>query len=379
MNRRRLLVLVPTAVLFVLGCNLNPATTAPRIDLSEVSLSGQRDVLYWGDSMTVSAAPSQGMSFLWRIDGSSVSGATSASVTVGSTLSKGAHQIDLIVTKEGVSKTIGCNFSVEQVPLSELVSEVSETEIMRTTADLVNFGTRFVGTEGNIAAATYLHDRLSDLPNVVVAYHSTQFRNVIGTLPSGNPDSDIVYMVGAHYDSTSNTPGIAPGATDNASGVAIVLEFARVMSRYTFEHPVVFGFWNDEEGTGGGSKEYADEAYSNSVKIGLYLNLDSSSYDPNNSFVLDIMHDPNSKWASDLMTANNSLYDFGLSLTYNVHNCSSDYVHFRDHGYAWLMTHEPTHGPAHTADDTLDKISAAYAARNGRLCLSVLAELAGGN
>jgi len=41
------------------------------------------------------------------------------------------------------------------------------------------------------------------------------------------------------------------------------------------------------------------------------------------------------------------------------------------------MTHEEEHGPAHTADDTVDKISTAYAKKNGQLGMSAVAYLAG--
>lgn len=44
-----------------------------------------------------------------------------------------------------------------------------------------------------------------------------------------------MYLVGAHYDSVDN-----PGADDNASGVAAVMEQARVLTQYQFDASLVF-------------------------------------------------------------------------------------------------------------------------------------------
>ena len=41
------------------------------------------------------------------------------------------------------------------------------------------------------------------------------------------------------------------------------------------------------------------------------------------------------------------------------------------------MTHEETHGPAHTPSDTIDKVSTEYALKNGQLGMAVLAQTAG--
>jgi hypothetical protein len=65
--------------------------------------------------------------------------------------------------------------------------------------------------------------------------------NIIGTLPGKNPDGGR-YIVSAHYDSEQT-----PGADDNASGVAGVLEAARVLSEYKFNDTIIFLFLDYEE------------------------------------------------------------------------------------------------------------------------------------
>ncbi len=73
----------------------------------------------------------------------------------------------------------------------------------------------------------------------------TQMMNVMATLRGTDPENaGRVYVVTGHYDSRNSDPldpaGDAPGANDDASGVAVSLECARVLSRYRFPATIVF-------------------------------------------------------------------------------------------------------------------------------------------
>jgi hypothetical protein len=72
-----------------------------------------------------------------------------------------------------------------------------------------------------------------------------QVVNVVATLPGEQPESrDRIYVVSGHYDSRVSDPmnatTDAPGANDDASGVAAVLEMARVMSKQKWDATLVF-------------------------------------------------------------------------------------------------------------------------------------------
>lgn len=79
--------------------------------------------------------------------------------------------------------------------------------------------------------------------------------NIIGRLP-GMKDESVTYIVDAHFDSVDD----APGADDNGSGVAGVLEAMEVLSQYQFEHSIKFIGFDFEETTTlvglHGSREY---------------------------------------------------------------------------------------------------------------------------
>jgi hypothetical protein len=78
--------------------------------------------------------------------------------------------------------------------------------------------------------------------------------NVVGVHP-GVVCPEEIYLVGAHYDTVADSPG----AWDNASGVAGVLEAARILSQYSFEATIVFIAFDREEEGRKGSAAYATE------------------------------------------------------------------------------------------------------------------------
>ena len=90
-------------------------------------------------------------------------------------------------------------------------------------------------------------------------------------------------ICGAHYDSW-NADGYdpdtirSPGADDNASGVAGILETARLLSPYTFDRTVIFANWCAEEIGLVGSAAYAHDCAEQRMDIVAYFNLDMTGY-----------------------------------------------------------------------------------------------------
>ena len=89
--------------------------------------------------------------------------------------------------------------------------------------------------------------------------------NVVAILPGTEPASrDRLVLVGAHYDSRNeeryDVKNPAPGANDNASGVALVLELARILSPHGFEATLVFVAFSGKEQGLWGSTQFARNA-----------------------------------------------------------------------------------------------------------------------
>jgi hypothetical protein len=266
---------------------------------------------------------------------------------------------------------------VQDSSIVQMVSQVDESEIYNTAYTLQNFMTRAYAYPENIEAAAYLYNRLSNISGLNVEYQG-EYNNIIATLPGVDSIYNDTFIVGAHYDSISSDSTVyAPGATDNGCGAAVVLELARIMSQYSFNHTIKFAFWNNEESGALGSLDYVKYAVSNKINVSLYVNFDVCCYDPDDQMTLDIISNPQSSWVSDMMTEYNILYGIYWTLTYNVLAAAgSDHFSFWDYGYPAVWTSSESWGPIHTENDTIDIMSVAYAAKDGQLCMSVIAALA---
>lgn len=182
-----------------------------------------------------------------------------------------------------------------------MLREISSRNIERTINKLVSFGTRNTlssqddPTRGIGAARDWLLDefRKAAAPSggrMTVELQSyvqgvapripvpTPITNVVATLRGNSPDSvDRTYVVSGHYDSMpTNVIDItsdAPGANDDASGVAAVLEMARVMATRTFDATIVFMAVAGEEQGLFGSNFFATQAKAANRNIaGMFTN-----------------------------------------------------------------------------------------------------------
>ncbi len=112
-----------------------------------------------------------------------------------------------------------------------------------------------------------------DLPICGVNQH----RNIFAVLPGSNPSSGVVLVEG-HIDSRCDVlcdvTCLAEGVEDNATGTALVLELARVMSRYQFENTIVFLVTIAEEQGLLGAEAFADYVQQKNIPLRAVLNND---------------------------------------------------------------------------------------------------------
>jgi len=152
-----------------------------------------------------------------------------------------------------------------QADIDAVVREISPKRIHDYVEKLVSFGTRHTmsdtksDTRGIGAARRWIKSELErcGAGRLEVAFDShvhpvmarlsvpTEIVNVVATLPGTQAESkDRMYVVSGHYDSrvtdVMNATDDAPGANDDASGTAAVMEMACVMSKHKFDATLVF-------------------------------------------------------------------------------------------------------------------------------------------
>jgi acetylornithine deacetylase/succinyl-diaminopimelate desuccinylase-like protein len=165
--------------------------------------------------------------------------------------------------------------------ISKTSSSVAIENIFKTVEELQNFETRYSWEKQN-EVANYLFKKFQeyDIPVEFDEYYfkDKKWKNVVATIHGKRKPEDI-YMVIAHFDSISKQPEIsAPGADDNASGTAAVLEIARILKDVQLDSSIQFGIFSNEEQDGLGSKHFAKKARRQGLRIKGCINLDVIGY-----------------------------------------------------------------------------------------------------
>ena len=176
-----------------------------------------------------------------------------------------------------------------------LMNAVSQQSLIGYVQTLSNFGTRnsFSATDDPTQGIGATRDwifgefervgngklqvRFGDFPLSYEGFYAEQ-RNVIATLP-GVSNYPGAIVIGAHYDSRVGdaTDGFSPSpsANDNAAGVAMVIELARLMSSRTWNQTIIFVAFAAEEQNTTGSRYFVSEAIINDQRIDLAISNDT--------------------------------------------------------------------------------------------------------
>ena len=108
--------------------------------------------------------------------------------------------------------------------------------------------------------------------------HQVKLKNVVATLKGTNPDDDRIIVISAHLDSRAtldnDSTGYAPGANDDGSGVAAIIELVRIMSTRKFSSTIVFMAVSGEEHGLYGAKFMATKAKQENLNIIAMINND---------------------------------------------------------------------------------------------------------
>lgn len=181
-------------------------------------------------------------------------------------------------------------------------------------------------------------------------------QNIIAELPGTRPET---IVVGAHYDTASFS---SPGAVDNASGVGVLLELARVLSKEPHEETYQFIFFGAEENGLVGSKFYTSQADLSDVRwmlnvdmVGTPLEIDVAG---KRSAPPDLIRQVVALAGENHIPFHLSR-DFAVMTRDSSQGGTSDFSPFLDQGIPALglgIAGRPT-GYFHRPEDQLDRVS----------------------
>jgi hypothetical protein len=184
---------------------------------------------------------------------------------------------------------------MRNVEIKKMLAEIDAKNIERIIRKLVSFGTRNTlseqdnPTRGIGAARDFLYDEFQKIaatsngrmtvekqtfeqPKAARIPEPTMLTNVIATLKGTQAESaERIYVVSGHYDSMCSSPTDAkcdaPGANDDASGTAAVVEMARVMAKKEFDATIIFMCVPGEEQGLLGAAYFAEQAKQKNINI----------------------------------------------------------------------------------------------------------------
>ncbi|MCU0462025.1 MAG: M20/M25/M40 family metallo-hydrolase [Bacteroidales bacterium] len=213
------------------------------------------------------------------------------------------------------------------------------------------------------------------------AYYAQVQYNVIASI-EGSDYPDSACVVGGHYDNILSTSDltIIPGANDNASGTAAVLEIARVMKKNNFrpKSTIMFIAFGAEETGLLGSSDFASNPNGFSQKIRFMLNSDMIAYEPSVSDanwyvnILDYDNSHTLRHDADVLSARYTLLS---TVNDNTNNTRSDSYPFFVNGYRALFFFSYDIAPNyHTVNDVASECNFNYCREIVKLECALLAD-----
>ncbi|MGB9665513.1 MAG: M20/M25/M40 family metallo-hydrolase [Ignavibacteria bacterium] len=231
---------------------------------------------------------------------------------------------------------------------------------------------------GNDKAAQFIYEKFQSWGfQVQYETFSSTGKNVIAT-KQGMFDSQKYFVICAHYDDMPSGT-TAPGADDNASGTATVLELARVFSQYNFNYTIKFICFDEEEQGLVGSNYYATQARNRNDSIIGVINLDMTAYDANNDGMVDVHSNSVANTAQIANEWINNIYQYSIELiTRTVASQPySDHYSFQQKNYGAILVieYDLEFNPRyHTVNDKFQYLNMNFAHKIAKVTAATAAE-----
>ncbi len=259
--------------------------------------------------------------------------------------------------KPAAPQALTINHLLSAVDAQRLRAHVENLALLdpaQGSADPANWRTRYARRPETYASTQYIRDQLTSSlgeegvfvePFAISEEDSTMY-NVVGNLYGTDPQAGY-YLLCAHYDAIgARSRGgwdwrtdPAPGADDNASGVALVLEAARVLAEQSFPWSIRFVAFSGEELGLWGSKAYATQVVERDERILGVLNFDMIGFN-NQSQRLELVTNPASRWLVEQMRQSNRRYGIGLK----VDVLEDEFAGLSDHAPFWARGYDAVLG-----------------------------------
>ena len=289
------------------------------------------------------------------------------------------------------------NYSITEAQTVEnMLSKVDETNIRAMILKLSGFKNRYYKSQTGVDSQAYIKSTWENLAtgrtDAKVEYyqHSKWPQPSIIMTVEGTSKKDEIIVIGGHADSIAGFWGRerarAPGADDNASGIATITEVIRVMmtTGYKPERTVKFMAYAAEEVGLLGSKAIANDYKKQGKQVVGVVQFDMTNHKGTKNLDIVFMTDYTNEAQTKFMGSLIDTYLTDVSWGYSKcgYGCS-DHASWHNAGFPASMPFESTmgdiNGEIHTARDTIDAIgsqgTADHAEKFARLGVAFLVEM----
>lgn len=271
---------------------------------------------------------------------------------------------------------------VNQDTLMKFVKELSGILPVTISGQPYTIVSRHKNNPSNDKAAEYIQQTLQRYGiTTTLQSFSTTGKNVVG-VKTGTQFPNKKYIICAHFDDMPSG-STAPGADDNGSGTAAVMEAARILSQYNFPFTIVFALWDEEEQGLIGSAYYANQASIAGDSILGVVNMDMIAYDANNDNKANL----HVRATAQSMDLYNKMVEINLSLGIGIvtvqktpGSTASDHASFWSKGYSAILLIEDDDNDFnayyHTVNDKIDYFNQPYYLKMSKLAIGTFANFA---
>ncbi len=286
----------------------------------------------------------------------------------------------------------------EDATVAQVLEVINTQNIEDHILELEDYGTRFHTTATGTQAAEDLKTKWeamaalynrSDVSVRLFNHSSTNMPSVIMTI-EGSELPDEYVIVGGHLDSTSSQGNNdAPGADDDASGIATITEATRALFEIGFvpKRTIEVMAYAAEEVGLVGSAEIADEYSDTNVNVVAVTQFDMTNFNGSANdiyFITDFTDSTLNSYLMDLLDHYNASGDHAI--TYSTSLCNygcSDHASWTNEGFMASFPFEASfaqrNGNIHTPNDTYSVSGTAdHATKFTKLCAEFLIETAKG-
>jgi len=291
------------------------------------------------------------------------------------------------------------NFNVDPIPtrvahevlVKTLSLDLESGNLKNTITELSNFYTRYYNSATGKQAADWVFAKFTEYSaargDIDIEYfeHPFLMPSVIARIRGSQGDKGATRVIlGGHEDSVGRTStGRSPGADDDASGTATVLEVFRVLAQSGFrpQRTIEFHAYSGEEGGLLGSQAIAKLYSDLDIVVESMLQLDMTMYGANQTQTIGVMTDyVDPALVAFLRIIINTYSQFPWENTKCGYGCS-DHASWFKYGYRTCMPAEAIFSKSnpyiHTPDDLITRLNFVRGLEFAKIGLGYVVEMAG--